>query len=60
MAKPFGKIPKKWLELPSTQKFLEALLNTRKSGNSILWYTKRGRHGGGTWFNEDVALEYAR
>jgi hypothetical protein len=31
MAKPFGKRPSKWLELPSTKDFLKALSEVRKS-----------------------------
>lgn len=31
MAKPFGKRPAKWLELPSTKEFLSSLCDVRKS-----------------------------
>lgn len=58
MAKPFGKRPAKWLEIPSTQAFINELSNVRKSDNWIL--TERGQHTGGTWMHEDVALEFAR
>jgi phage antirepressor YoqD-like protein len=58
MAKPFGKVPGKWLELPSTKSFLISLSNIRQSDNWI--ETQRGQHGGGTWMHEDVALEFAR
>lgn len=57
MAKPFGKKPAKWLELPSTRDFLSALQTVRKSDSLIK--TVEGRSGG-TWFHEDVALEFAR
>ncbi|OZI09323.1 DNA-binding protein [Siphonobacter sp. BAB-5385] len=57
MAKPFGKRPAKWLELPSTQLFLNELETVRKSDSLIL--TEEGRNGG-TWMHEDVALEFAR
>ena len=57
MAKPFGKRPAKWLELPSTQEFLTTLQNIRKS--DILIRTERGVNGC-TWLHEDVALEFAR
>lgn len=61
MAKSFGKRPAKWLELPSTASFLEALINVRKSDNiDSLIVTKRGMVNGGTWMHEDVALEFAR
>lgn len=58
MAKPFGKRPAKWLELPSTINFLTELSNVRKSDNWII--TERGQHTGGTWMHEDVALEFSR
>ena len=57
MAAPFGKRPAKWLELPSTIEFLTELRNVRKSDNLIRSF--RGKNGG-TWFHEDVALEFAR
>jgi hypothetical protein len=63
MGKPFGKKPAKWLELPTTISFLKTLSNVRKSDNSDYQpvITVRGNpvSGGGTWFHEDVALEYA-
>lgn len=63
MAKPFGKFPWKWLELPSTKEYIKALSENRslaynqlvisvKGGNDVL---KRGN-----WFHEDVAIEFAR
>lgn len=57
MAKPFGKRPAKWLELPSTKEFLSALQTIRKSDSLI--QTIEGKNGG-TWLHEDVALEFAR
>lgn len=57
MAKPFGKRPAKWLELPSTKNFLSALQTIRKSDSLI--QTIEGKSGG-TWMHEDVALEFAR
>jgi len=64
MGKPFGKKPGKWLELPTTISFLDTLSNIRKSDNSDYQpvITVRGNpsSGGGTWFHEDVAIEYAR
>ena len=64
MAKAFGKRPAKWLELPSTKEFINALLNIRKLDIESLIKTERGgsnfgeRHG--TWFHEDIAIEFAR
>lgn len=57
MAKPFGKRPVNWLELPSTRLFLTSLQKVRKSDHLI--QTVSGRSGG-TWMHEDVALEFAR
>ena len=53
--KPFGKRPAKWLELPSTKEFLNALRAIRKSDRLIVTI-----NGIGTWMHEDVALEFAR
>lgn len=61
MAKPFGKRPAKWLELPSTKEFLSALTDVRKSDFALIQTDKGGINGGGgTWMHEDVALEFAR
>ena len=57
MAKPFGKRPSKWLELPTTKQFLDALEAVRKSDRSLL---VKNVNGIGTWMHEDVALEFAR
>lgn len=66
MAKVFGKRPNDWLNLPSTKEFLNTLSKVRKShslqttGKSrSLIKTVEGRNGG-TWFHEDVAIEFAR
>ena len=75
MARPFNKRPAKWLELPSTQEFLDSLMDIRAShnqefssvrlsdtSNSPFVKTIMGSpsSGGGTWMHEDVALEFAR
>lgn len=61
MAKPFGKRPAKWLELPSTKEFLAKLAEVRKSDIGFVRTEKGGNlGGGGTWMHEDVALEFAR
>lgn len=61
MAKPFGKRPAKWLELPSTKEFLSKLTEVRKSDIGFVRTEKGGNlGGGGTWMHEDVALEFAR
>jgi phage antirepressor YoqD-like protein len=60
MARAFNKVPGKWLELTSTKEFLLALGNIRKTDNEKLIYTERGGSSSGSWFHEDVALEFAR
>lgn len=64
MAKPFGKRPNDWLNLPSTKEFLDEISTTRKSCSSDFQpVTTRNcspQNGGGTWMHEDVALEFAR
>ena len=57
MAKPFGKRPAKWLELPSTTQFIDSLIAVRKLDRSKLIQQINGI---GTWMHEDVALEFAR
>ena len=57
MAKAFGKRPAAWLRLPSTVTFMAALGTMRKSHS--LTQTIEGTNGG-TWFHEDVAIEFAR
>lgn len=57
MASAFRKRPGKWLELPSTQLFLQELEAIRKSDRSDLIHTVNGV---GTWMHEDVAMEFAR
>ena len=62
MAKPFGKRPAKWLELPSTKEFLSTLSEVRKSDITFV-HTAKGnsqQFAQGTWMHEDVALEFAR
>ena len=64
MSKPFGKRPVDWIKLPTTISFLEALSIVRKSHNSDYQpvITKVGPPitGGGTWYNEDTTIEFAR
>lgn len=61
MAKPFGKRPAKWLELPSTKEFISTLIAIRKSDTALIQSQSGGVTGGGcTWMHEDVAMEFAR
>ena len=61
MAKGFGKIPYEWLRLPSTKEYIAALEEDfQTSGKSLsLVQTMEGKNGG-TWFHEDLAIEFAR
>lgn len=56
MARAFGKRPSKWLELPSTVRFINSLRAIRFSDRSYV----QTINGVGTWLHEDVALEFAR
>lgn len=63
MAKPFGKFPWKWLELPSTKEYIKALSENRSLAyNQLVVSVKGGNDTSkrGNWFHEDVALEFAR
>lgn len=63
MAKPFGKFPWKWLELPSTKEYIRALSENRSLAyNQLVVSIKGGNDTSkrGNWFHEDVALEFAR
>lgn len=60
MAKPFGKRPNDYLDLPSSLELIKAI--TRKSGIAMnqLVRTVRGGSNPGTWLHEDVALDFAQ
>ena len=68
-AKPFGKRPTKWLELPTTQRYLSALRKAlaKQSGTDVqesdiaLYRTFKG-HGQeqGTWMHPKLAVAFAR
>lgn len=63
MAKPFGKAPWKWLELPSTKEYIKALSENRSLAVNQLVTSVRGGNNPdirGNWFHEDLALEFAR
>ena len=61
MAKVFGhgKEPKYWLATQAAKDFINALSEAIFLASSDLQQVTYG-DGGGTWFHEDVALEYAR
>ncbi len=69
MAKAFGKTPKDWLRLQSTEEFINALKISQKADvptglfdeNEItLIQVINGGSNRGTWMQEDVALEFSR
>ena len=61
MAKAFGhgKEPNYWLKTQAGKDFINAMTESRNLDSSDLQQVTYG-DGGGTWFHEDVALEYAR
>ncbi|BBD45352.1 KilA-N domain protein [Petrimonas sp. IBARAKI] len=64
MAKTFGKKPAEWLRFPSTSQFIDTLLAIRKSDRSeAMGKSHRSEfiktiNGVGTWFHQDVALDF--
>ena len=62
MAKPFGhgKEPNYWLKTQAAKDFIDALSKVRNLDAADLQRVVNGGKDCGTWFHEDVALEYAR
>lgn len=63
MAKPFGKRPVDWLNNQYTKGFLIDLAEVRNLTSADLVRVIKGgndKNAQGTWFHEDVALEFAR
>lgn len=69
MGKAFGKTPKDWLRLQSTEEFLNALKISQEADVPFGLFDETEKpliqviHGGknrGTWMHEDVALEFSR
>ncbi len=58
MAKQFGKKPNDYLRLPSTIELINELSLTAGFSRSLI-LTEEGRYGG-SWFHEDLALDYAQ
>ena len=58
LAKLFGKKPKDYLRLPSTQEYAEALADDLKVRKSHLKKIKKGKYGG-TWLHHELALDFA-
>ena len=63
MAKPFGKRPIDWLKYQQSQEYINALSEVRNITSADLVRVMKGgndKNAQGTWFHEDVALEFAR
>jgi hypothetical protein len=62
MARPFGKNkrPKEWLRTDQSKEFLAELSKGHFCPLADLVQIKKGGMNPGTWFHEDVALEFAR
>lgn len=61
MAKPFRKQPSDWMRLKQTEEFIASLSAVRGIPRTELVRVVRGGNGiQGTFFHEDVALEFAR
>ena len=62
MAKPFGKRPVDYLRLPSTNELIEAIVRKSHNSKEDLYFTQAGspENGGGTWMQEDLALDFAQ
>ena len=63
MAKPFGRQPVEWLRNQYTKGFLAEMSELRNLSSADLVRVIKGgndKSAQGTWFHEDVALEFAR
>ncbi|MCP3928122.1 MAG: KilA-N domain-containing protein [Bacteroidetes bacterium] len=65
MASSFGKRPNDWLSSEEAKNYIEAILITRNSCNkktrqTDLVRTQRGKKYGGTWLHNDLGLAFAR
>lgn len=63
MAKPFGenKRPAKWLRTSSAEEYISTVSEVQKCPSADLQrVTKGGTKQQGTWFQKDVAMEFAR
>lgn len=68
MGKLFGKQPKDWLRLQSTEEFINALKDSQKADvpsglfaeDKPMVQVINGGDNRGTWMHEDVALEFSR
>jgi phage antirepressor YoqD-like protein len=63
MAKPFGKRPNDYLNLLSTKELIKELSVTILNGNGdnqLIITETGGKNKGGTWFSEELSLDFAQ
>lgn len=61
MAKSFGKQPSDWTRTKSSQEFIDSLSAVRNIPRTdLIQVSQGGANQQGTWFHEDVAIEFAR
>lgn len=62
MAKPFGKKPNDYLRLAGTEELIQACARKNRTSVNQLVITQMGstENGGGTWLNEDLAIDFAQ
>lgn len=60
MARSFGKKPIDWLKHQQSNEFIKELSKVRNVTLADLVQVRRGGANPGTWFHQDVALEFAR
>lgn len=59
MAKVFGKRPNDFLVLPTTEKYINALITRYSCNKDFIVKKVRGRYNSGTWMHEKLALKFA-
>lgn len=60
MAKPFGKRPNDYITLASTRAYLEAITRKNGNANNQVVMIDRGGNNPGSWYSEDLALDFAQ
>ncbi len=60
MAKPFNKRAVDWLNNQQTSDFITELSKVRNLTLADLVIVRKGGNNSGTWFHEDIALEFSR
>lgn len=60
MAKPFDKQPIDWLKTNAASEFINTYSKLKNFSLADLQQVIRGGNHPGTWFHEDIALEFAR